>query len=63
MTDTTTVTDPTASCPECAETIALDDRILHELVECPTCTSPLEVTSLDPPGLDLAPLEEEDWGE
>lgn len=58
-----TTTEPTAECPECLGTVDVEDRILHELVECPDCASPLEVTALSPPDLALAPLEEEDWGE
>lgn len=58
-----TTTEPTAPCPECLADVDVEDRILHELVECPDCASPLEVTQLSPPELDLAPLEEEDWGE
>lgn len=59
----TTPPDATAACPECAGAVAVGDRILHELVECPDCASPLEVTALSPPAVELAPLEEEDWGE
>jgi alpha-aminoadipate carrier protein LysW len=32
-------------------------------VQCPDCGVDLEVTSLDPLELALAPEEEEDWGE
>ena len=51
-------------CPECAAEIELaDDTIQGEIVECPDCGVELEVVSLDPPAVDLAPQEEEDWGE
>ncbi len=53
-----------AECPECAAEIELAaDTIQGEIVECPDCGVELEVISLDPPQLDLAPQEEEDWGE
>ena len=35
----------------------------HEIVQCPDCGADLEVLSIDPLTLDLAPEEEEDWGE
>jgi alpha-aminoadipate carrier protein LysW len=54
----------TAECPECGATITFDQLpILHELVRCPDCGAELEVVSLDPIVLELAPTEEEDWGE
>ncbi len=53
-----------AECPECAAEIELaSDTIQGEIVECPDCGVELEVIKLDPPTLDLAPQEEEDWGE
>lgn len=52
------------SCPECAAEIELDDDVLDgEIVDCPDCGVELEVISLDPLTVDLAPEEEEDWGE
>ncbi|MCS7261535.1 MAG: lysine biosynthesis protein LysW [Anaerolineae bacterium] len=54
----------TAACPECDASITLrDDTLEGEIVQCPDCGVELEVLSLDPPELDLAPAEEEDWGE
>jgi len=51
-------------CPECAAEIELgDDLIIGEILECPDCGVELEVTGLDPVTVDLAPEEEEDWGE
>ncbi|MBN1640004.1 MAG: lysine biosynthesis protein LysW [Anaerolineae bacterium] len=51
-------------CPECGAEIELpDDTIEGEIVECPDCGIELEVIRLDPPAVDLAPQEEEDWGE
>jgi len=48
-----------ACCPECAAEIELADVIEGET----DCGVELEVVSLDPLTLDLAPEEEEDWGE
>lgn len=53
----------TANCPECDATLELKDVMQGEIVVCPDCGVDLEVTSLEPPTLDLAPMEEEDWGE
>jgi alpha-aminoadipate carrier protein LysW len=36
---------------------------LSEISQCPDCSSELEVTSLQPVTLALAPEIEEDWGE
>ena len=53
-----------ALCPECAAEIELDaDTEVGEILECPDCGAELEVMSLEPPELELAPEEEEDWGE
>jgi len=52
-----------ASCPECAAEIELGDVIEGEIIDCPECGVELEVVKLDPLTLDLAPEEEEDWGE
>jgi alpha-aminoadipate carrier protein LysW len=54
----------TASCPECAAEISLPEGTLEsEIIVCPDCGAELEVVSLDPPTLALAPEVEEDWGE
>lgn len=50
-------------CPECGALFTLEDPVEAELVVCPECGAELEVISLDPPRLDLAPEVEEDWGE
>ena len=51
-------------CPECEAAITLGaDVIKGEILECPDCGVELEVVSLAPPALDLAPEEEEDWGQ
>ena len=35
----------------------------NEITQCPGCGAELEITSLEPLTLALAPQEEEDWGE
>ncbi|MFZ5808919.1 MAG: lysine biosynthesis protein LysW [Chloroflexota bacterium] len=52
------------SCPECEAELSLaSDTVLNEIVVCPDCGIDLEVLSLNPPELVLAPMEAEDWGE
>lgn len=52
------------NCPECGSALALDDDVIaHEIVECSACGVELEVVSVDPVEVTLAPEEEEDWGE
>jgi alpha-aminoadipate/glutamate carrier protein LysW len=53
----------TATCPECAAEITLKDVMVGEIVVCPDCGVDLEVTAIAPLTLELAPMEEEDWGE
>ena len=54
----------TAVCPECAAEIEMADKpIKGEIVECMECGAELEVVNVNPVKLDLAPEEEEDWGE
>jgi alpha-aminoadipate carrier protein LysW len=52
-----------ANCPECDAALKLDKPMKGEIVVCPDCGIELEVVGLDPLQLDLAPAEEEDWGE
>lgn len=52
-----------AECPECFADVALKDVVQNEIVQCAECGVDLEVVSLDPVSLELAPEEEEDWGE
>lgn len=53
-----------AECPECAADVTLPDDVMEgEIIQCGDCGAELEVVSLDPPTLELAPEEEEDWGE
>ena len=51
-------------CIECEAEITLEaDTEVGEILVCPDCGVDLEVTSLDPAALELAPMEQEDWGE
>ncbi len=53
-----------AECPVCGGEIELAEGTVEgELLECPDCGTELEVASLNPPKLNEAPQEEEDWGE
>jgi len=53
----------TAHCPECDAELSLDGVIEGEIVVCSDCGVDLEVISVNPLTLELAPMEEEDWGE
>ncbi len=54
----------TTSCPECAHEVSFAEPPRpSEIVECADCHSELEVITLDPLVLALAPEVEEDWGE
>ncbi len=53
----------TANCPECDNPITLDKPLRGEIVVCADCGVELEVTNETPLTLELAPQEEEDWGE
>jgi alpha-aminoadipate carrier protein LysW len=51
-------------CLECAAELVLGADVEEsEIVVCPDCGIELEVMSLDPITLELAPEVEEDWGE
>ena len=52
-----------AECPECFADVALKDVVQNEIVQCAECGVDLEVVTLEPITLELAPEEEEDWGE
>lgn len=63
-TNVTSAAQATAECPECAGTLTFKGSTLKgEIVTCPDCGAELEVTGVNPIALDLAPKEEEDWGE
>jgi alpha-aminoadipate carrier protein LysW len=51
-------------CIECGGELNLAaDLEVGEIVVCPDCGVELEVMSLDPVALEVAPEVEEDWGE
>lgn len=51
-------------CPECdAELNIPTDAMENEIIACPDCGAELEIISLNPLQLELAPEVEEDWGE
>jgi alpha-aminoadipate carrier protein LysW len=51
-------------CPECGAMIAVEEDVeVGEILACPDCGAELEVTSVEPLVLELAPEVEEDWGE
>ncbi len=58
------MTAETPLCPECdAEVEIPSDAMENELLACAECGSELEIMSLSPLELELAPEVEEDWGE
>ena len=50
-------------CTECAAAIPATPTLPGEILDCPDCGAELEVRSLNPLVLALAPDVEEDWGE
>jgi alpha-aminoadipate carrier protein LysW len=53
-----------ATCLECGAELGLDEGVEEgEIVVCPDCGAELEVMSVDPISIQLAPEVEEDWGE
>lgn len=53
-----------AECVECAAELELVADVEEgEIIVCPDCGVELEVVSLEPVTLELAPEVEEDWGE
>ena len=54
----------TVTCPECEAQIGLDAGTeAGEIIVCSDCGVDLEVTSVSPAAVQLAPMEQEDWGE
>ena len=52
------------TCPECEAEITLEASTeVGEILVCPDCGVDLEVKSLNPATVELAPMEQEDWGE
>ncbi len=56
-------TEIIANCPECDAELTLNDVMEGEIVVCSDCGVDLEVVNLEPLTLELAPMEQEDWGE
>ncbi|HAE60515.1 MAG TPA: lysine biosynthesis protein LysW [Anaerolineae bacterium] len=53
-----------AFCPECEAVVTLAANAeVNEIIVCPDCGVDLEIIALNPAKLELAPMEEEDWGE
>ena len=53
----------TSECPECAGDLQLEQVELGEILVCDDCGAELEVLSLNPLSIALAPQESEYWGE
>jgi alpha-aminoadipate/glutamate carrier protein LysW len=52
------------ACPECAADVNVGtESELNEILECGECAGELEVISVKPLTIALAPEVEEDWGE
>jgi alpha-aminoadipate/glutamate carrier protein LysW len=52
------------TCPTCSAAVTLPADVMeHELLPCSDCGAELEVISLHPITIELAPEVEEDWGE
>jgi alpha-aminoadipate/glutamate carrier protein LysW len=60
---TTTVTTSATNCTECDARIQANVALPGEILDCPDCGVELEVRSVSPLVLALAPTVEEDWGE
>ncbi len=54
----------TVTCPECDAQVELTAGTeVGEILVCSDCGVDLEVMTLDPASVQLAPMEQEDWGE
>lgn len=56
------------ACPECEAAVPYSSRnnappLIGEIISCPDCAVELEVVSVSPPSLAVAPEVQEDWGE
>lgn len=57
-------TESAARCPTCDGAVPFATNVvIAELLKCLECGTELEVTSINPPGVAEAPMEEEDWGQ
>ena len=53
-----------SECPECGAGLKMPEDVeVGEILACDDCGVELEVMGTDPIALELAPEEEEDWGE
>jgi alpha-aminoadipate carrier protein LysW len=53
-----------STCPECEAALSIPaDAMEGEIVPCPDCGAELDVVSVAPVTLALAPEVQEDWGE
>lgn len=53
-----------AACPRCETELTVPaDSVVSEIIVCDECQSELELISVDPVEVVLAPEIEEDWGE
>ena len=59
----TTIPAVTTECTECAARITASVALPGEILDCGDCGAELEVRSVSPLVLALAPQVEEDWGE
>lgn len=59
----TVVNQASAECPECAAPVVSTATLQGEILDCTDCGAELEVRSVSPFTLALAPQVEEDWGE
>ncbi len=51
-------------CPVCSAEITFEESTVEgEIIECSDCGTELEVKKIDPPKVEEAPMEDEDWGE
>lgn len=51
-------------CVECGAALDVAEDVMQgEILACADCGAELEVVSLEPLTVDLAPMEMEDWGE
>lgn len=54
----------TVICSECEAEMTLDASAeVGEIIVCPDCGVDLEIVTLNPAKVELAPMEQEDWGE
>lgn len=52
------------ACLECESQLQLpEDRVIGEILPCGDCGCEMEITSMEPLAIEVAPEPEEDWGE